>query len=340
MIWLAWRQFRGQAMAVYGLLAVLVVILVITGPPLPGSGVARLTSAEDKVYNAGIMLVYGLPAIIGIFWGAPLVTRELEAGTYRLAWNQTVTRTRWLATKLALTGLAAATAAGLLSLAVTWWAGSIDAASQPSTLAHVVSVTGADAFASRVSPPVFGARGIVPVGYAVFAFVLGVAAGILLRRTVLAMAVTLAVFVAVQVAVLFAVRPYVIPAAQDTIPITSANISKLGVSGSGGVAELAVAGPRGAWVLAAETVDAAGQAVTAPPWTATCVMPPRQVSETHPVPSQECFAKLSALGYRQLVTYQPASRFWALQGIETAIFLTLSALLTWLCIRWTRTRLP
>jgi ABC-type transport system involved in multi-copper enzyme maturation permease subunit len=111
-IWLTWRQLRGQAMAIYGLLAVLVVILVITGPPLLGSGVARLTSAEDKVYNAGIMLVYGLPAIIGIFWGAPLVTRELEAGTYRLVWNQTVTRTRWLATKLALTGLAAATAAG------------------------------------------------------------------------------------------------------------------------------------------------------------------------------------------------------------------------------------
>ncbi|MEU7853475.1 ABC transporter permease [Nonomuraea sp. NPDC049141] len=337
MIWLTWRQFRAQAMAVYGLLAALAILLVIIGPPLAGSGVARLTSAEDQVYDLGIMLVYGLPAIIGIFWGAPLVTRELETGTYRLVWNQTVTRTRWLATKLVITGLAAAIATGLLSLAVTWWAGSIDAGSQPSTAFGVI---GDESFAPRVSPLVFGARGIVPVGYAVFAFVLGVAAGILLRRTVLAMAVTLAVFVAVQVAVLFAVRPYVIPAVRDTVPITAANVAKLGVTGSGGLADLAVAGPRGAWVLATETVDAAGQVVTAPPWAATCMAPPRQMSDAHPVAGQECFAKLTALGYRQLVTYQPAGRFWALQGIETAIFLALSALLTWLCVRWTRTRLP
>ena len=59
----------------------------------------------------------------------------------------------------------------------------------------------------------FGPRGIVPAGYAAFAFVLGVAAGILLRRTVPAMAATLVVFAAVQVAVPFAVRPYVRPGA-------------------------------------------------------------------------------------------------------------------------------
>ena len=35
-----------------------------------------------------------------MFWGAPLVARELEAGTHRLIWNQSVTRTRWLVTKV------------------------------------------------------------------------------------------------------------------------------------------------------------------------------------------------------------------------------------------------
>ena len=43
-------------------------------------------------------------------------------GTFRLAWNQSVTRTRWLAVKLGLIGLAAMATAGLLSLMVTWWA--------------------------------------------------------------------------------------------------------------------------------------------------------------------------------------------------------------------------
>ena len=41
-----------------------------------------------------------MPALIGAFWGAPLITREFEAGTFRLAWNQSVTRARWLAIKL------------------------------------------------------------------------------------------------------------------------------------------------------------------------------------------------------------------------------------------------
>ena len=46
----------------------------------------------------------------------------------------------------------------------------------------------------------FDARGIVPLGYAAFAFALGVTVGMLIRRTVPAMAITLAVFVAVQIA--------------------------------------------------------------------------------------------------------------------------------------------
>src|SRR4029453_3689224 len=70
----------------------------------------------------------GLPPLSGLFWGAPLITRELEAGTHRLVWNQSITRTRWLAVKLAVTGLAAMTAAGLGSLVVSWWASPIDKA--------------------------------------------------------------------------------------------------------------------------------------------------------------------------------------------------------------------
>ncbi|MFC0863674.1 ABC transporter permease [Sphaerimonospora cavernae] len=347
MIWLTWRQFRAQAAAVYGLLLVLAAILVIAGRPL--SGVVRLTPADSRLYYAGIVATYLLPAVIGVFWGAPLVTRELEAGTHRLVWNQSVTRARWLAAKLALTGLAAVAAAGLLSLAVTWWAGPVDAASQPSTVpvgADIgTDVPDAESFAARISPLLFGVRGITPVGYAAFAFVLGVTAGILLRRTVPAMAVTLAVFAAVQIAVPFAVRPYVIPAVQQTVTITPANISKLGVNSSGGVEELAVAGPRGAWVLGNETVDATGRVVTAPSWVAACLLPPmpsEPQGRASPGPvaeaDQECLTKLADLGYRQRVTYQPADRFWALQGIETAIFLALSALLAWLCLRWIRNR--
>jgi hypothetical protein len=36
---------------------------------------------------------------------------------------------------------------------------------------------------------------------------------------------------------------------------------------------------------------------------------------------------MTAHGYREYLAYQPASRFWAFQGIETAIFLVLAAAL-------------
>ena len=80
-----------------------------------------------------------MPGIIGIFWGAPLVARELEAGTFRLAWTQSVTRTRWLAVKLGVVGLASMAVAGLLSLMVTWWASPLDRANM--NLVHLVRPT-------------------------------------------------------------------------------------------------------------------------------------------------------------------------------------------------------
>jgi len=122
-----------------------------------------------------------------------------------LAWNQSVTRTRWLAVKLGLVGVASMATAGLFSLMVTWWAAPID---------KVVM--------NRITPELFPARGIAPIGYAAFAFALGVAAGVLVRRTVPAMAVTLAIFALIQVVMPVWVRPYPItrcaPSRRSTPP--------------------------------------------------------------------------------------------------------------------------
>ena len=75
---------------------------------------------------------------------------------------------------------------------------------------------------ARLDPGIFSESGIAPVGYAAFAFALGVTAGLLSRRTVPAMAVTLAIFAAV---VWFAfpawVRPHLLPPAQATVPLST-----------------------------------------------------------------------------------------------------------------------
>jgi LPXTG-motif cell wall-anchored protein len=39
------------------------------------------------------------------------------------------------------------------------------------------------------------------------------------------------------------------------------------------------------------------------------------------------------------VTYQPASRFWTLQWIETSVFVALGLILAGLCFWWIRRRL-
>jgi hypothetical protein len=116
MIWLTWRQFRAQAIAVCGAVGAVAVILAITGPKLARDYTAGITACDalggcesftDQFFNdhvpayfALLAVVMFVPAIVGLFWGAPLITRELEAGTHQLAWNQSITRTRWLAVKL------------------------------------------------------------------------------------------------------------------------------------------------------------------------------------------------------------------------------------------------
>jgi hypothetical protein len=266
-----------------------------------------------------------VPAIIGLFWGAPLVARELEAGTHRLVWNQSVTRTRWLAVKLGLTGLAAMTAAGLGSLAVTWWSNPID--------------TAAAGRFPRLSPLLFDARGIAPIGYAAFAFALGVTIGMLIRRTLPTMAATLAVFAAVQIAMPLLVRPHLIAPTRFTTAITATNLDSFLIQNNGSPVHVTVRAPDpSAWIISNQTINAAGHAVNGVSVslsTGPCVpaAPPR------PPFSQDCFTKISQLGYRQQVTYQPANRFWAFQWYEMAVFLALTLALAGSCFWWIRRRL-
>ncbi len=352
MLWLTWRQFRASAAMMAAALAALAVILVLTGPDLAddySSGIAACTSQSGDCSNfvdryfqdhrgtglAVTAVVFVLPALIGLFWGTPLIARELEAGTHRLVWNQSITRTRWLAVKLGLVGLAAITAAGLGSFAVDWWSDPIDKAS-------VAAAQG-----SRIEPLLFGARGIVPIGYAAFAFALGVTVGMLIRRTLPAMAITLAVFVALQIAMPQLVRPHLIPPTRSNVEITASNLDDYRVPQDGRIQVRATAADTGAWVLTSHTVDASGHAVdTIPVSTSSgpCAPPERPPGQapTGKRPGDElspCFTELTRLGYRQHVTYQPSSRFWPLQWYETGIYTALALGLAGFCFWRLRHRL-
>jgi len=332
MIWLTWRQFRVPALAVFGPLVVVAVGLALTGPGLyreyddllAACGSAYCPDAFDHFLFGHVaegfgltVLLLALPGVVGVFWGAPLIGRELEAGTQDLVWQQSVPRRRWLAVKLGLVGLATIAVAGLAVLAVSWWSHPLDA-----TSTYLVP---------RLSPVLFGARGFVVVGYAAFALALGAAAGLLIRRTVPAMAVTFAIVAAAQVIMPATIRSHYATPVRLAVAITAKNLSGVDASGPGGtVRSLQVDNEiPGAWILASETVDAAGRrAGTLPAWVAECATPDAPAGE---ITQQRCLERLAAAGYRQLVTFHPADRFWPFQAYETAILGALSVLLAGLC---------
>jgi hypothetical protein len=332
MIWLTWRQFRVQALTAAAALAAFAILLAATGPHLaslyaasaitgchggtcvtaPVAFLNRLqaTSPYSVVYLFGIGLILVAPAILGIFWGAPLIAREFETRTFTLAWNQSITRTRWLAVKLALTGLAAMAVTEALSLMYAWWADPIGKATGLGASTSVFS-------GGRFSSWIFATHGITPLGYAAFAFALGTAAGALIRRTVPAMAVTLAIFAAVQIAMPLGVRPHLIPPDRTIATIESVDLD------FGSLTATVVPGRPGAWILSSGAINAAGQPVSNLP--AAC-----QAAFSGPKPSSPgpC---MESRGIREAITYEPASRYWPLQGIETGIFGALALALAGFC---------
>jgi len=325
MLWVTWRQFRPQAVVAAAALAAVAVTLAVTGPHLAalyqgsglggctadcGSRVASFVSAvrgtpSEDIFYGGVLLVYALPALIGLFWGAPLITREIESGTFRLAWNQSVTRRRWVAAKLGLVGLAAMLTAGLLSLMVTWWASPLYQAAQQASQ-NSLSI-------NRLSPPLFDATGIVPVGYAAAAFALGVMVGLLVRRTIVAMAITLAVFAAIQVLWPAFVRPHLLPPAHTVQHLDALTWNGVGDVHRGHLilqpGTLTGFSP-GTWITGSQAVTVSGQpAVMSPP---ACES------------AMQFVACLDQHGIRMAVTYQPASRYWELQWLEAGLFLVLA----------------
>ena len=361
MIWLTWRQFRTQAIIAFAAMAAYAVLLAATGPHLAtlfaadgldgcrGANCANLAdyfsgSVTGGPYSALWALSQGVillaPPVIGLFWGAPLIARELETGTSALAWNQSVTRTRWLAVKLAAGALTAMAVAEAFSLMQSWWAAPISQAVADGASIGVGS--------SRFSQLNFDTHGITPLGYAVFAFALGITAGALIRRTLPAMAVTLAIFAAFQVAMPLWVRPNLAPPDHVVTSVASLG-SPASQAGPGGdsftLSAHDVPGQPGAWLLSSGPVNAAGQATSATPAACASVGSTgvRSVSPNTGVfgPGQgpAAFAAcLAGHGIREAITYQPASRYWRFQATETGIYLVLALAMAGYCFRRLRRR--
>lgn len=172
-----------------------------------------------------------------------MVSRELETGSILLVWTQSVTRHRWLAVKLVVVGLCCLTVSGLFALMGSLWSSPVDQMNM-----------------DRFMPAVFDARGAVPLGYAAFAFALGVAVGVVVRRAVPAMATTLAVFAGVRAAATYGLRPYLGTPVHATYALNSSDVA-VGLYPSEQTVKAFVGVPD-ALIRSTQIVDGAGHPLT------------------------------------------------------------------------------
>jgi hypothetical protein len=270
-----------------------------------GAGCDDLSHLFETRYGGLLRNVAWLnfvPMLVGIFWGAPLVAREIEQGTHRMAWTQDVSRFRWLTTKLAIFLAATATLAAAFSLLFSWW------------FAPFTRVNFGGGFA-RMDLNVFDFQGIVPIGYAVYAFALGTTAGVLIRRTLPAMAVTLAGYLPLRLE-MQSLRAHLFTPHHLVYP-------PFGTSPRAG---------RGDWIVHSALIDSRGRVIASGFVFHNC---PGGALGAKPADVTAC---LVAHGFHTLDTYQPDSRFWAIQSMETGVFIGLAVLLLTVSVWWVTRR--
>jgi hypothetical protein len=342
MTWLAWRQFRTQALAAVALLGAVAITFAVTRPGLAASfqdvlhckGTQACAAASSTFFAKDSLLRHlanalalAVPALIGVFWGAPLVARELETGSFRLVWTQSVTRSRWMLVRLGVVGVASILAAGLFSLAVTWWSSMFDQL-QNSPFEQ------------------YDSRGIVLVGYAAFAFALGVALGVVLRRTLPAMAASFFLYFVVHISFSTWIRYQLLTPLRATSPFLATphgfTIGPPNVSD---------------WVLSTE-VYSHGRALGQPGQGSLFEGFRTHAGQLIFQGAGVCHVKVSAASLRtgnisqavqqacinsfhllKVVSYQPASRYWTFQWLELGVFMVLALGLAAASTWWVRRRL-
>ena len=319
MNWVTWRLQRTETLIALAMFALIAALLIPTGLRMASAydhqGLAACVSAADircqdtvaaftNRYGHGVAGLFAwfnlVPGILGALFAAPFVL-ELESGTFRLAWTQSITRRAWLVRKLGMTIVAELLGALALTLLLTWWR------------------TPLDQLHGRMDQNVFDFEGIVTFGYVLFALGLTLALGAVWRRTAPAVVVGFIGFTVVRIFVLGWLRQrYVAP---------------LGSTFKFGPKR---AGPdlHDAWVLSQQPSDKLGHPVSQA--FDVLLQCSQAVKANSRLIDPSCLARHGA-GYNHTV-YQPASRFWLFQGIETAIFAGLAVALIAFTVWWVRER--
>jgi hypothetical protein len=328
MIWTTWRQHRAEAGVGAFILAALAAAMLVVGSTARDRaralGLPKCTKTKGDCNTALGALhrdfhsippvtaaLIAIPLLAGMFWAAPLVSREYEAGTHRLAFTQSVSPLRWITIKITLIFAALAAAALTLGLLATW------------TLDPLTP-----AFGGRYNSTWYDVQGIVSVACMLFALAVGVAASALIRRTIPAMAITLVIYAAARIPIHF-FRAHFAPFASHTI---TARLSSL-LNNPGATPQDLVT-PNlapGDWLQSVTVTDSSGHPIPTNNGNLGVLqhycpnLIPTSNGDIHI--DQACQSTLQNAAIHVRIRYQPATHFWLIQTVESAIFLALAALL-------------
>jgi hypothetical protein len=315
-IWVGWRRQRTETAIAAAMLAAIAALLLPTGIEMASrwshDGLSSCLGQSpsfscDNAINSFTTQYDGLnsllawftliPGLVGVMLAAPFVA-ELESGTYRLAWTQSITRRRWIATKLGLAVCAALVAALTLTVLMTWW--------------HTPLVR----LEGRMDASIYDGEGVVVLGYTLFALAIATAVGVLWRRAVPSLVVGFGAYFAARLFVDTWLRQRLLHPLTAHWAFTGERPAKL----------------NHAWVISEHLTDRFGHAFLPKLGDNPCIKPgPGQTKHT----LGDCLAQHGAL---MQAVYHPASRFWALQGIETAMFAGAAVVLLVFAAWWTQRR--
>ena len=208
MAWVTWRQHRPTLISVPALLGAVAVFLWIAGlrihrdyaaltacHPFSLAACQSLNSSFNStdwtIGNTVNILLNLFPPLIGAFAGAPVLARELETGTFRYAWTQGYGRRRWTIAKLVLLAVAVTVTAWAFTQVFAWFF-------QPFLAQEDMSV---------LNDTVFGTHGLAFAAWTLAAFAIGAFSGMLIRRVVAAMAITLGGYLGLNLLTWLVLRP-------------------------------------------------------------------------------------------------------------------------------------
>ncbi|HEY8447185.1 MAG TPA: hypothetical protein VIL01_08765 [Thermomicrobiales bacterium] len=328
MTWLSWRLHRTEAAIGSALFAGLILLMAV--------GIRSITAAFEAAKNVGCFdsgeiassqacqpllstywlrisrwdnltaFLHAVPLALAVLLLIPTL-QDLERGTVRLAWTQSITRGKWAIHRgLFLIAIAVFVTAIWAPVAL-WWYDSLhqDGSDQPTPR-----------FAQwyfDFSPPVL-------LGYSLFALALALALTVALRRLVPVLALTGVGFVATRFFVANQLRPrFRTPVERISVPSRTETVAPYSPED---------------WVFDEWWVTPAGDRISLSQFH-------NELCRYDGTGSAEDFFYqcVADNGLKLVTALQPANRFWQFQTIETALYCGLAAVLLTFAYWWVRRRI-